>query len=102
MLLKIQIQIADFYLFYSKLIFTHVTPTHQPPIQPSHPTAPHPPCHPSPLPRYGVDCRNSNTGLFCGLLVVVAALVSIILFFVFVAREEEFLQLVAVQVKCSV
>ena len=42
--------------------------------------------------RYSVDCRSSNTGLFCGILVVIAALVSLILFFVFVARDELFLQ----------
>ena len=42
--------------------------------------------------RYSVDCRSSNTGLFCGLLVVIAALVSTILFFVFVARDEDLLQ----------
>merc|ERR1711884_759284 len=42
--------------------------------------------------RYTVDCRSSNTGLFCGILVVIAALVSLILFFVFVARDELFLQ----------
>ena len=39
-----------------------------------------------------MDCRSSNTGLFCGILVVIAALVSLILFFVFVARDELFLQ----------
>merc|ERR550525_968453 len=51
--------------------------------------------------RYSVDCRSSNTGLFCGLLVVVAALVSLILFFVFVAREEDFLQGVALQLSAG-
>jgi len=47
--------------------------------------------------RYSVDCRNSNTGLFCGILVVIASLVSTILFFVFVARDEHFLKGLALQ-----
>jgi len=51
--------------------------------------------------RYSVDCRSSNTGLFCGILVVIAALVSLILFFVFVARDELFLQEIALQLSAG-
>merc|ERR1719336_1858851 len=51
--------------------------------------------------RYSVDCRSSNTGLFCGILVVIAALVSLILFFVFVARDELFLQAIALQLSAG-
>jgi len=51
--------------------------------------------------RYSVDCRNSNSGLFCGILVVIVALVSTILFFVFVAREEDFLQGLALQLSAG-
>jgi len=51
--------------------------------------------------RYSVDCRSSNTGLFCGLLVVIAALVSTILFFVFVARDEDLLQGIALQLSAG-
>ena len=35
-----------------------------------------------------VDCVGASKGLFCGLLVLVASLICLILFFVLVNREE--------------
>ena len=48
--------------------------------------------------RYSVDCNGSNTGLFCGVMVVVVTIVSLILFFVFITNKDPNLQNLAVQV----
>jgi len=48
--------------------------------------------------RYSVDCNGSNTGLFCGVMVVVLTIVSLILFFVFITNTDPYLQHLAVQV----
>ena len=47
-----------------------------------------------------VDCVGASKGLFCGLLLLVAALICLILFFVLVAREP--LRLLAIYLcECS-
>jgi len=49
-------------------------------------------CH-----RYTVDCNGSNTGLFCGVIVIIATIVSLIVFFVFITNSDQNLQTLAVQ-----
>jgi len=49
-------------------------------------------CH-----RYSVDCNGSNTGLFCGVMVIIATIVSWIVFFVFIENQDQSLQTLAVQ-----
>ena len=47
--------------------------------------------------RYSVDCNGSNTGLFCGVMVITATIVSLIVFFVFITNTDQNLQNLAVQ-----
>eukprot|EP00090_Calanus_glacialis_P007099 TRINITY_DN15569_c0_g1_i5.p1 TRINITY_DN15569_c0_g1~~TRINITY_DN15569_c0_g1_i5.p1 ORF type:complete len:810 (-),score=174.60 TRINITY_DN15569_c0_g1_i5:104-2533(-) len=47
--------------------------------------------------RYSVDCNGSNTGLFCGVMVIIATIVSLIVFFVFITNTDQNLQNLAVQ-----
>jgi len=47
--------------------------------------------------RYSVDCNGSNTGLFCGVMVIIATIVSLIVFFVFITNSDQNLQSLAVQ-----
>merc|ERR1719309_761584 len=57
--------------------------------------------HSSPIRRqqtYSVDCSHANTGLFCGILVVVVTIISLIIFFVFISNDVPQSKLIAVQV----
>lgn len=47
---------------------------------------------------YSVDCTKANTGLFCGIIIMVGTIISLIIFFVFISNEEESKKAVAVQV----
>jgi hypothetical protein len=48
--------------------------------------------------QYSVDCSHANTGLFCGIVVVVITIISLIIFFVFISNEERHMKQIAVQV----
>ena len=43
-----------------------------------------------------VDCVGASKGLFCGLLLLVSALICLILFFVLITREQAKLRLLAI------
>ena len=48
--------------------------------------------------RYSVDCSRASTGLFCGIVVMVVTIISLIMFFVFITNEDASLRQTAVQV----
>ena len=48
--------------------------------------------------RYSVDCSRASTGLFCGIVVLVITIISLIMFFVFITNEDPKLRQIAVQV----
>ena len=48
--------------------------------------------------RYSVDCSRASTGLFCGIVVLVITIISLIMFFVFITNEDPNLRQIAVQV----
>ena len=48
--------------------------------------------------RYSVDCSRASTGLFCGIVVMVITIISVIMFFVFITNEDPGLRQAAVQV----
>ena len=47
---------------------------------------------------YSIDCSKSSTGLFCGIVVLVVTIISLIVFFVFITNEDLRLRQLAVQV----
>ena len=47
---------------------------------------------------YSIDCSKSSTGLFCGIVVLVVTIISLIVFFVFISNEDLRLRKLAVQV----
>ena len=47
---------------------------------------------------YSIDCSKSSTGLFCGIVVLVVTIISLIVFFVFITNEDLRLRKLAVQV----
>eukprot|EP00088_Acartia_fossae_P016646 TRINITY_DN19334_c0_g3_i2.p1 TRINITY_DN19334_c0_g3~~TRINITY_DN19334_c0_g3_i2.p1 ORF type:complete len:312 (-),score=31.21 TRINITY_DN19334_c0_g3_i2:184-1119(-) len=47
---------------------------------------------------YSVDCSHANTGLFCGIVVLVVTIISLIIFFVFISNEDAHTRDVAVKV----
>ena len=48
--------------------------------------------------NYSVDCSRASTGLFCGIVVMVITIISLIMFFVFITNEDAILRQTAVQV----
>ena len=48
--------------------------------------------------RYSIDCSRASTGLFCGIVVMVVTIISLIMFFVFINNEDPILRQTAVQV----
>ena len=47
---------------------------------------------------YSVDCSRASTGLFCGIVVMVVTIISLIVFFVFITNEDSSMRQTAVQV----
>ena len=48
--------------------------------------------------HYSVDCSHANTGMFCGILILVITIISLIIFFVFISNSDPQMQNIAVQV----
>jgi len=48
--------------------------------------------------HYSVDCSHANTGMFCGILILVIIIISLIIFFVFISNSDPLMQNIAVQV----
>jgi len=48
--------------------------------------------------HYSVDCSHANTGMFCGIIILVITIISLIIFFVFISNVDPHMQNIAVQV----
>jgi succinate dehydrogenase hydrophobic anchor subunit len=48
--------------------------------------------------HYSVDCSHANTGMFCGIIILVITIISLIIFFVFISNTDPHMQNIAVQV----
>lgn len=48
--------------------------------------------------HYSVDCSHANSGMFCGIIVLVITIISLIVFFVFISSPSHAMQHVAAQV----
>ena len=48
--------------------------------------------------HYSVDCSHANTGMFCGIFILVIIIISLIIFFVFISNSDPHMQNIAVQV----
>ena len=48
--------------------------------------------------HYSVDCSHANNGMFCGIIILVTTIISLIVFFVFISNVDPKLQNIAVQV----
>ena len=48
--------------------------------------------------RYSINCNGSNIGLFGGVMVIIAVIVSLIMFFVFITNPDPTLQSLAIQI----
>lgn len=51
--------------------------------------------------RYSVDCSRANNGLFCGILVMVLTIISLIVFFVLVNSKDASSRELAIMVASS-